>query len=100
MIREKEIAWLSDKDRARKRIRNQWYRRWLRIAKQLRTGKISNREIMLLIWEQIDRYGGFGYSWISDSSRQDLHLVFEDCLNNDCNKCKQRFKCFTERNQA
>ena len=86
---------LSGKDKNRKRTNNVWYKHWRHLAKIVKVGG-GKKDIMMAVYQLVNSVEGYGSKRIAFSSRQDLELVFEDCLNRDCDNCSERFRCFTE----
>lgn len=86
---------LTDKEKERKRFKNVWYGRWIELARMLKK-RNSNEKIMRVFYSIVNDIDGHHYARIAYSSYQDLLLVFEDCLNKDCDECERRFTCFTE----
>lgn len=87
---------MSKEEKNRRRTCNLWYSRWLSMAQDLKLNRLDKRGVLLFIFRAIDNSHGFKYGHIACSSFADLRLVFEDCLNKDCENCEKRFECFTE----
>lgn len=86
---------LNEKEKCRKR-KNLWYQRWHLLARELKKHRNNPKRIMEQVYEFMEEVGGHSRMWIAYTSQQDMKLAIDDCLDVDCNECKNRFRCFTE----
>jgi len=96
LVKLRAFEELNENEKCQKR-RNLWYRRWHLLAREIKKHRSNPKRILEQMYRLVEEIGGHGYAWIAYTSEQDMRLVIEDCLEQDCEECKHRFRCFTER---